>query len=59
MTSEGLNVYPQDVERVLNAIPQVKDSAVVSARRNQEEQVHAALMSARSLGRPGRHHRGS
>ncbi|MCU1275327.1 MAG: lcfB 4, partial [Bryobacterales bacterium] len=44
VTSEGLNVYPQDVERVLNAIPQVKDSAVVSARRDQEEQVHAALI---------------
>jgi len=44
VTSEGLNVYPQDVERVLNAIPQIKDSAVVSSRRNQEEQVHAALI---------------
>jgi long-chain acyl-CoA synthetase len=44
VTSEGLNVYPQDVERVLNAAPQVKDSAVVAARRNGEEQVHAALI---------------
>ncbi len=44
VTSEGLNVYPQDVERVLNAIPEVKDSAVVSARANGEEQVHAALI---------------
>jgi long-chain acyl-CoA synthetase len=44
VTSEGLNVYPQDVERVLNAIPRVKDSAVVSARRDHEEQVHAALI---------------
>jgi long-chain acyl-CoA synthetase len=44
VTSEGLNVYPQDVERVLNAIPQVKDSAVVAARSRGEEQVHAALI---------------
>jgi long-chain acyl-CoA synthetase len=44
VTSEGLNVYPQDVERVLNAIPQVKDSAVVAARRNGDEQVHAVLI---------------
>ena len=44
VTSEGLNVYPQDVERVLNAVLQVKDSAVVAARRNGEEQVHAALI---------------
>jgi long-chain acyl-CoA synthetase len=44
VTSEGLNVYPQDVERVLNALPQVQDSAVVAVRRNGEEQVHAALI---------------
>jgi long-chain acyl-CoA synthetase len=44
VTSEGLNVYPQDVERALNAIPQVKDSAVVAERRDGEEQVHAALI---------------
>lgn len=44
VTSEGLNVYPQDVEGVLNALPHVKDSAVVAARREGEEQVHAALI---------------
>jgi long-chain acyl-CoA synthetase len=44
VTSEGLNVYPQDVERVLNAITEVKDSAVVATRNNGEEQVHAALI---------------
>ena len=44
VTSEGLNVYPQDVERVLNSLPQVKDSAVVASRRAGEEQVHAALI---------------
>jgi long-chain acyl-CoA synthetase len=44
VTSEGLNVYPQDVEHVLNSLPQVRDSAVVAARRGGEEQVHAALL---------------
>ena len=44
VTSEGLNVYPQDVERVLNSIAQVKDSAVVASRRGGEELVHAALI---------------
>ena len=44
VTSEGLNVYPQDVERVLNSIAQVKDSTVVATRRDGEEQVHAALI---------------
>src|SRR5579859_7977948 len=42
--SDGLNVYPQDVERVLNAMPHVKESAVVAVRRDGEEQVHAALI---------------
>ncbi len=44
VTSEGLNVYPQDVERVLNGMAAVKDSAVVAARRDGEERVHAALI---------------
>ena len=44
VTSEGLNVYPQDVERVLNSSAQVKDSAVVASRRGGEELVHAALI---------------
>ncbi len=44
VTSEGLNVYPQDVERVLNAMAQVKDSAVVAKRSNGQEQVHAAVI---------------
>src|SRR4029077_20236128 len=44
VTSEGLNVYPQDVEGVHNTMPQVKESAVVAVRRDGEEQVHAALI---------------
>jgi long-chain acyl-CoA synthetase len=31
VTPEGLNVFPEDVERVLNAIPGVRESAVVGA----------------------------
>ena len=34
VTPEGLNVFPEDVERVLNHLPGVRDSAVVGARRN-------------------------
>ena len=44
VTSEGLNVYPQDVERVLNANPHVKDSAVVAKHEGGEEHVHAVLI---------------
>ena len=51
VTSEGLNVYPQDVERILNSLPQVRDSAVVAARRGGEELVHAALILRDATGR--------
>ncbi len=39
VTPEGLNVFPEDVERVLNQIPGVRDSAVVGTDR-----VHAVLV---------------
>jgi len=40
VTSEGLNVIPEDVEAVLNRLPGVRDSAVVSI----DDQVHAAFI---------------
>lgn len=40
VTSAGLNVYPEDVERALAAVPGVRDSAVVEWQDN----VHAALL---------------
>ncbi|HWE49200.1 MAG TPA: AMP-binding protein [Bryobacteraceae bacterium] len=40
----GLNVFPEDVERVLNTTPGVRDSAVVAARSSAGEQVHAVLV---------------
>jgi long-chain acyl-CoA synthetase len=43
VTPEGLNVFPEDVERVLNATPGVRDSAVVGAG-DGEERVHAVLL---------------
>jgi long-chain acyl-CoA synthetase len=44
VTPEGLNVFPEDVERVLNASPGVKDSAVVGVSHGSEERVHAVLL---------------
>jgi long-chain acyl-CoA synthetase len=41
VTPEGLNVFPEDVERVLNQIPGVKDSAVVG-----DDRVNAVLVLA-------------
>ena len=44
VTSEGLNVFPEDVERVLNRISGVKDSAVVGVRAGGDERVHAVVV---------------
>jgi long-chain acyl-CoA synthetase len=44
ITPEGLNVFPDDVEKVVNALPGVKDSAAVGVTHNGEERVHIALI---------------
>jgi long-chain acyl-CoA synthetase len=44
VTPEGLNVFPEDVERVLNAAPGVKESAVVGLENEGREQVHAVAV---------------
>jgi long-chain acyl-CoA synthetase len=44
VTPEGLNVFPEDVERVLVGVPGVKDAAVVGAPLGSEERVHAVLV---------------
>jgi long-chain acyl-CoA synthetase len=44
VTPEGLNVFPEDVERVLNLIQGVRDSAVVGVPIGSEERVHAVLL---------------
>jgi long-chain acyl-CoA synthetase len=43
-TPEGLKVFPDDVERVLNDLPGVRESAVVGLARDGEERVHAVLV---------------
>ncbi len=44
VSPDGLNVYPEDVERVLNAIAGVRESAVVAEQQGAREQVHAVLV---------------
>ncbi len=44
VTPEGLNVFPDDVERVLNDLPGVRESAVVGAAEGGQERVHAVLV---------------
>jgi long-chain acyl-CoA synthetase len=44
VTPEGLNVFPEDVERVLNDVPGVQESAVVGVAEGAQERVHAVLV---------------
>ena len=48
VTPEGLNVFPEDVERTLNEQPGVRDSAIVGApvAGSTAERVHAILLLA-------------
>ena len=44
VTPEGLNVFPEDVERAVNGRPGVRDVAIVSDNVSGEERVHAVLL---------------
>ena len=44
VTPEGLNVFPEDVERVLDAQPGVRESAVVGVTEGAQERVHAVVV---------------
>jgi long-chain acyl-CoA synthetase len=46
VTPEGLNVFPEDVERILNHLPGVRDSAVVGigTASGADERVNAVLV---------------
>jgi long-chain acyl-CoA synthetase len=46
VTPEGLNVFPDDVERVLAEQPGVVDCAVVGLSQGGEERVHAVVVVA-------------
>jgi long-chain acyl-CoA synthetase len=41
---DGLNVFPDDVERVLDGVPGVRESAVVGVNDGSAERVHAVLV---------------
>ena len=44
VTPDGLDVFPEDVERALLGQPGVRDAAVVGRRWDGEERVHAVLV---------------
>ena len=47
VTPEGMNVFPEDVERVLNDLVGVRDSAVVGIEQGGRERIHAVLIADR------------
>ena len=49
VTPEGLNVFPEDVERALTALPGVTDAAVVGRTWGGEERVHAVIVADASI----------
>ena len=44
VTPEGVHVFPEDVEHVLESVPGVREAAVVARRVNDAERVHAVLV---------------
>jgi long-chain acyl-CoA synthetase len=44
VTSDGLNVYPEDIENVLNSLDGVKDSAVIGIGKDDSEEIMAVLL---------------
>ena len=44
VSPDGLNVFPEDVERVLDAVGGIRESAVVPVKQGAREQVHAVLV---------------
>jgi long-chain acyl-CoA synthetase len=44
VTGAGVNVYPDELEGVLNKIPGVKESCVIGVDRGGGEEVHAVLL---------------
>lgn len=44
VTGAGVNVYPDDIEPILTAIPGVKEACVIGKKTDQGEEVHAVLI---------------
>jgi long-chain acyl-CoA synthetase len=44
VTADGLNVFPEDVERAIAIVPGVREAAAVGARQGTNERVHAVLV---------------
>ena len=45
VTPDGLNVFPEDVERVIDGVAGVRESAVVGVTEGGQEHVHAVVVT--------------
>uniref|UniRef100_C6E875 AMP-dependent synthetase and ligase n=1 Tax=Geobacter sp. (strain M21) TaxID=443144 RepID=C6E875_GEOSM len=52
VTGGGVNVYPDELEAVLNKVPGVKESCVIGLDRGAGEEVHAVLLLDEQAPRP-------
>ena len=52
VTGGGVNVYPDELESVLNKIPGVKESCVIGLDKGAGEEVHAVLLLDEGAPRP-------
>ena len=43
VTSDGLNIFPEDVERVVNGLPMVRESVAIGVTRDGAEQLHVVV----------------
>ncbi|MBI4150267.1 AMP-binding protein, partial [Candidatus Woesearchaeota archaeon] len=43
-TADGINVYPEDIENVLNKLSGVKEACVIGVKHGTVEEVHAVLL---------------
>jgi long-chain acyl-CoA synthetase len=48
VTSAGMNVYPEDLEKALRAQPNVRDCVVLGLERDANEEPYAVLLMSRS-----------
>lgn len=51
VTSDGINIYPEDIENVLNQVEGVKESCVIGMGE-REEKIHAVLLLEDSTASP-------
>ncbi|NMB57511.1 AMP-binding protein [Candidatus Beckwithbacteria bacterium] len=44
LSPSGLNVYPEDIEKVLNKFPQIKESCVLALNKNNHQVITAIIL---------------